>query len=102
MKKKYSDPLMFSHILATTIPITESPDTELDGSPAVNLTLGSVSSVAIASATGDNATDVENVEPDQGTESAITEGSIQSILSELLGEDTEEESVPSDESSIAD
>jgi hypothetical protein len=102
MKKKYSDPLMFSHTLAFTIPILDSQEGELDGAPEANLTLGSVSSVAIASANGDNATDVEIVDPDKGTESAITEGSIQSILSELLGEDTEEESVPSDESSIAD
>lgn len=102
MKKKYSDPLMFAHILTTDIGIPASQDGELESAPAGSLTSANGASLSISSDTGETAGDVQIVEPAQASEATITEESILSVIDQILGEDTESEAVPSDESSIAD
>jgi hypothetical protein len=109
MKKKYSDPLMFCNVLLV------GPDIEIGTSPeggsgplsilAGSLFSGNGSGLSIsgtdnnAAASGD-AADVQIVEPAQASEATVTEESIQSVIDQILGEETE--TVPSDESSIAD
>lgn len=104
MKKKYSDPLMFANVLATGIigDILESQDDDLQSAPAGSLTSANGASLSISSDTGEAAGDVQIVEPAQASEATITEESILSVIDQILGEDTESEAVPSDESSIAD
>lgn len=103
MKKKYSDPLMFAHILTTDIgPVLESQDDDIHSAPAGSLTSANGASLSISSDTGETAGDVQIVEPAQASEATITEESILSVIDQILGEDTESEAVPSDESSIAD
>lgn len=105
MKKKYSDPLMFSNVFLAGIVVEPSQEgdfpTDSDDS---NLT--TVHSLRISDGAGEGVvgsespSNVQIVEPDQTTESTITESSIKDIITQMFGEETE--SVPSDESSIAD
>lgn len=108
MKKSYSDPLMFSHIFLTGI--VQDPS-QGGGFGPDSVKIGSLTSAGDASLTissgadetagaSGNAADVQIVEPAQASEAAITEESIQSVIDQIMGEETE--TVPSDESSIAD
>lgn len=105
MKKKYSDPLMFSNVFLSGITVDPSqggsPAPDGDGDPSL---LGKVHSFTISSGDevvgSESPSNVQIVEPDQTTESTITESNIKDIITQLFGEETE--SVPSDESSIAD
>ena len=111
MKRTYSDPLMFSSILLTASGGSIVPGPSQGGSVAPDdaiaakgLVAGS-SALSIASGTADAAlsaggADVEIVEPEQKSEPTITEESIQSVIDQIMGEDTE--TPPSDESSLAD
>lgn len=94
MKKKYSDPLMFSNILLTGIVVGPSQD---DSIPPNDATKGLVVDNVGASA---NNADVQIVEPEQKSEPTVTEESIQSVIEQILGEETQ--TPPSDESSLAD
>ena len=94
MKKTYSDPLMFSNILLTGIVVGPSQD---DSIPPYNTTKGLVVDNVGASANND---DVQIVEPEQKSEPTVTEESIQSVIEQILGEETQ--TPPSDESSLAD
>lgn len=110
MKKSYSNPLMFSSILLSSTPgVGESQIGGIDpfGTTESSKTLGSASpELTIGSGLNDNAdasggtADVQIVDPDQKSEPAVTEESIQSVIDQILGEDTD--TVPSDESSLAD
>ena len=111
MKRTYSDPLMFSSILLTAsdgsiVPGhsqggSVAPDDAIaakglvESSPALSITSGTAD--AALSAGG---ADVQIVEPEQKSEPTITEESIQSVIDQIMGEDTE--TPPSDESSLAD
>lgn len=111
MKKTYSDPLMFSNILLTGGTI-DTPVSQTGGFPNGAGTLSTDSNVAgnaslsIASGSADNIVasaseaDIQIVEPEQKSEPTITEESIQSVIDQIMGEDTE--TPPSDESSLAD
>lgn len=106
MKKKYSDPLMFANVLLVSIDHDNSgepvagPTSVLAGS----LFSGNGSGLSISgddnNAAAGDAADVQIVEPAQASEATVTEESIQSVIDQILGEETE--TVPSDESSIAD
>lgn len=107
MKKTYSDPLMFSNILLyATIPVGHSEGGANPGVDAIASSglVESSPALSIASGTADAAlsaggADVQIVEPEQKSEPTITEESIQSIIDQFMGEDTE--TPPSDESSLA-
>lgn len=114
MKKTYSDPLMFSSILLSGT-IIDVPISQQGGFPNITPTTGvsiddqnasNNASLSIASGSADNAAaaaggaDVRIIEPEQKSEPAITEESIQSVIDQIMGEDTE--TIPSDESSLAD
>lgn len=108
MKKKYSDPLMFANVLLAAPGI----DVDNSGEPvpgplsilAGSLFSGNGSGLSISgddnNAAAGDAADVQIVEPAQASEATVTEESIQSVIDQILGEETE--TVPSDESSIAD
>ncbi len=111
MKRTYSDPLMFSSILLTASGGSIVPGPSQGGSvspddaKAANGLVESSPALSIASGTADAAlsaggADVEIVEPEQKSEPTITEESIQSVIDQIMGEDTE--TPPSDESSLAD
>lgn len=103
MKKKYSDPLMFS---IGVLSIVELPHTNDSVQGGITAKIGSLfsegsSSLSISSADeNENDAEVQIVEPAQESEATITEEGIQSVIDQILGEETE--TVPSDESSIAD
>ena len=102
MKKKYSDPLMFS---TGVLSYDDVPSTNNSVEPGISAKIGSLFSggASLSISSGDeneNDAEVQIVEPAQASEATITEESIQSVIDQILGEETE--TVPSDESSIAD
>jgi len=104
MKKRYSDPLMFSVGVISSIdggPVVQDSETGGTFAKIGSLFSSGGSSLSISSddEKGTDA-DVQIVEPAQASEATITEESIQSVIDQILGEETE--TVPSDESSIAD
>lgn len=108
MKKKYSDPLMFCNVLLDGPDIGINDSVEHGAGPtsvlAGSLFSGNGSGLSISgddnNAAAGDAADVQIVEPAQASEATVTEESIQSVIDQILGEETE--TVPSDESSIAD
>lgn len=106
MKKKYSDPLMFSNVFLAGVVIEPSQGGDFPTDSDEDSTLATVRSLKISDGAGEGVvgsespSNVQIVEPDQTTESTITESSIKDIITQMFGEETE--SVPSDESSIAD
>lgn len=109
MKKKYSDPLMFANVLLSAPGIEVGPSGDHGEAPLLSILAGSLfsgngSGLSISgddnNAAAGDAADVQIVEPAQASEATVTEESIQSVIDQILGEETE--TVPSDESSIAD
>lgn len=103
MKKKYSDPLMFSVGVLSSLEGPVVKESEGDNTLARIGSLFSSNGSSLSISSDDEKgteADVQIVEPAQASEATITEESIQSVIDQILGEETE--TVPSDESSIAD
>jgi len=110
MKKNYSDPLMFSRILLTNPGIVQENSITGGFGQAdtikLNPSVAGSADLSIASGSADDAAasaggaDVQVVDPEQKSEPTITEESIQSIIDQIMEEDTG--TPPSDESSLAD
>lgn len=109
MKKTYSDPLIFANILLTestiSVGVSEGESTSPNDAIANTGLVAGSSALSITSGTTDatvsaNNADVQIADSEQKSEPTVTEESIQSIIDQIMGEDTE--AIPSDESSLAD